>query len=148
MTFNQSIASANYTAANLLTACATNAGALDFSATSKTLTVEDSAIVSQDYSVDASPTFAGATFTQVVAGIDPTASNHLATKEYVDSAISFINDFFLTDDASTGGYFDAAESPTGAATGTLTTTGLTEGDDKALDGFITASCFPGVPALI
>ena len=102
----------------------------------------------QDIHTGASPTFAGGTFTQVVTGIDPVASNHLATKEYVDSAISFINDFFLTDDASTGGYFDAAESPTGAAVGTLTTTGLTEGDGKALDGFITPSGFPGVTTLM
>jgi len=57
VTFNQSIVSANYTAANLLTACATNAGALDFSAASKTLTVENNAIVSQDYSVDGTPQF-------------------------------------------------------------------------------------------
>jgi len=58
-TFAGSIISANYKATNKLTACATNAGALDFSAASKTLTVEDSAVVSQDYSSDASPTFAG-----------------------------------------------------------------------------------------
>ncbi|KKM07308.1 hypothetical protein LCGC14_1675630, partial [marine sediment metagenome] len=102
----------------------------------------------QNIHTGASPTFAGGTFTQVVTGIDPVNSNHLATKEYVDSAISFINDFFLTDDASTGGYFDAAESPTGAAVGTLTTTGLTEGDGKALDGFITPSGFPGVTTLM
>ncbi len=102
----------------------------------------------QDIHSRASPTFAGGTFTGTVAGIDPTASNHLATKEYVDSAISFINDFFLTDDASIGGYFDAAESPTGAATGTVTTEGLTEGDDKPLDGFVTESGFPGVTTLM
>ena len=65
VTFNQSIASANYTASNLLTACATNAGALDFSAASKTLTVENNAIVSQDYSVDATPTFAGLTLSSI-----------------------------------------------------------------------------------
>jgi len=59
VTFTQSITSANYTAANLLTVCTTNAGAIDFSAASKTLTVEDDAIVSQDYSTDAAPTFAG-----------------------------------------------------------------------------------------
>jgi len=58
LTVTGSIAAANYTAANILTACATNAGALDFSAASKTLTVEDDAVVSQDYSSDASPTFA------------------------------------------------------------------------------------------
>ena len=59
VTFSQAIASANFAATNKLTACATNAGALDFSAAAKTLTVEDSAIVSQDYSSDASPTFGG-----------------------------------------------------------------------------------------
>jgi len=53
------ITASNYTAANLLTACATNAGALNFSAAGKTLTVEDDAIVSQDYSSDAIPQFAG-----------------------------------------------------------------------------------------
>jgi streptogramin lyase len=58
VTFGGAITSANYTAANLLTACATNAGALDFSAASKTLTVEDNAVVNQDYSSDASPSFA------------------------------------------------------------------------------------------
>jgi len=57
VTFNQSIASANYGATNKLTACATNAGALDFSAASKTLTVEDDAVVDQDLTSDASPTF-------------------------------------------------------------------------------------------
>ena len=58
VTFSQSIASANYGAANKLTACATNAGALDFSAASKTLTVENNTVVSQDYSTDGSVKFA------------------------------------------------------------------------------------------
>jgi len=40
VTFNQSIAAANYTAANLLTACATSAGGLDFSS-AVTLTVAE-----------------------------------------------------------------------------------------------------------
>ncbi len=52
------ITAANYTAVNLLTACATNAGELDFTAASKKLDVEGNAVVSQDYSSDASPTFA------------------------------------------------------------------------------------------
>lgn len=39
------LTASNYTAANLLTACATNAGALDFSAASKTLTVADNVTV-------------------------------------------------------------------------------------------------------
>ena len=57
--FGGAIAATNYAAANLLTACATNAGALDFSAASKSLTVENTAVVSQDYSSDASPQFTG-----------------------------------------------------------------------------------------
>ncbi len=41
VTFSRTIAASNYGAANKLTACATNAGALDFSAASKTLTVDE-----------------------------------------------------------------------------------------------------------
>jgi hypothetical protein len=63
VTFNQNIAAANYAAANLLTAAATNAGELDFTSASKKLDVEDNAVVSQDYSSDASPTWAGVTLT-------------------------------------------------------------------------------------
>jgi len=54
-----SVQFANFEASNKLTACATNAGALDFSAASKILTIENNAIVSQDYSSDALPTFGG-----------------------------------------------------------------------------------------
>jgi len=59
ITASGALSASNYGATNKLTACATNAGALDYSAASKTLTVEDDAVVSQDYSSDASPTFAG-----------------------------------------------------------------------------------------
>jgi len=55
------VASANYGATNKLTTCTTNAGALDYSAASKTLTVEDDATVSQDMTSDASPSFTGLT---------------------------------------------------------------------------------------
>ncbi|MFX0184094.1 MAG: hypothetical protein ACFE95_13510, partial [Candidatus Hodarchaeota archaeon] len=47
-TFDANFTSSNYTAVNLLTACATNAGALDFSAGSKTLTVADNATIGLD----------------------------------------------------------------------------------------------------
>ena len=86
VTFSQSIASANFEATNKLTACATNAGALDFSAASKTLTVEDNATVSQDYSSDASPTFAGLDLTGITDGYVP----------YV-SAAGFANGVIYTD---------------------------------------------------
>ena len=52
VTFNQSIVSANYTAANLLTACATNAGALDFSSSSLTLTVAGTATINAGTHLD------------------------------------------------------------------------------------------------
>jgi hypothetical protein len=68
VTFNQSIAAANYAASNLLTAAATNAGEIDFTAASKKLDVEDNAVVDQDYSSDASPIWAGATIDSIVFG--------------------------------------------------------------------------------
>ncbi len=52
-------------AANLLTACTSNAGTLDFSAAAKTLTVEDDAVVSQDYSTDADVVFAKVTTAEI-----------------------------------------------------------------------------------
>jgi len=56
---NGIITAGNYTAVYRLTACATYAGELDFTAADKKLDVEDNAVVSQDYSVDAGPTFGG-----------------------------------------------------------------------------------------
>lgn len=53
------LTAANYTAAALLTACASNAGEIDFTGASKKLDVENNAVVSQDYSSDASPQFLG-----------------------------------------------------------------------------------------
>ena len=91
VTFNQSIASANYGATNKLTACATNAGALDFSAASKTLTVDGDAVVSQDYSSDASPTFAGLDLTGITDGRVP----------YI-SAAGFTNSGLTSDGTSIG----------------------------------------------
>lgn len=67
MNISGALTATNYIAANLLTACASNAGELNFSAASKTLTVEDNSTVSQDYSSDASPTFAGLTLSGIVA---------------------------------------------------------------------------------
>lgn len=67
VTFNQSVAAANYAAANLLTAAATNAGELDFTSASKKLDVEGNAVVDQDYSSDASPTFAGLNLSTVAS---------------------------------------------------------------------------------
>lgn len=51
----------------------TNAGTLNFTAESKTLSVEDTAVVSQDYSSDATPTFAGI----IVDSIDVTGEADL-----------------------------------------------------------------------
>lgn len=89
-------------------------------------------------------------FTGVVGGIDPTASNHLATKEYIDMRSSSIQNYFLTDDAADIGgiYFVAGELPTGAAEGTLTTAGLGAGDGQALSNFATISTLPGVDSLL
>ncbi|KKM74270.1 hypothetical protein LCGC14_1402030 [marine sediment metagenome] len=88
-------------------------------------------------------------FSGVVVGVDPTASNHLATKEYVDSAIAFIENYFLIDTASdiAGIYYVASET-VGGGGGTLPTLGLGTGDGQALVNFATLSTLPGVNTLL
>ena len=91
------------------------------------------------------------TFDTVAIGVLPTASNHLATKEYVDQAIDFVVDYYFSDvaDAIGGIYYVAYSAPTGEAEGTITTAGLTEADDQPLCDFITEAGLPGtnvVPA--
>lgn len=85
-------------------------------------------------------------FTGVVGGVDPTASNHLATKEYVDQAVSFIQDFFYNDDASDIGgiYFDMIEFPTGEGQSTFQTGPLGAGAGQALTNWATIAGVPGV----
>ena len=61
VTFSQSIASANYSAGNLLTAAATNAGEIDFTASNKKLDVEDNSVINQDVTTDATPEWAAIT---------------------------------------------------------------------------------------
>ncbi len=88
-------------------------------------------------------------FTGVVGGIDPTASNHLATKEYVDMSVSFIDDFYFNDDASDIGgiYYDMIDLPTGEGESSFTTVGLGTGDGQALVNWATVSGVPGVNTL-
>ncbi len=87
-------------------------------------------------------------FSGVVVGVDPTASNHLATKEYVDSAISFIEEFFLTDTASgIGSYFNMVDQYTGEAESSDPTGSITQTDGQALTEWITVVGVPGVTNL-
>lgn len=88
-------------------------------------------------------------FTGVVPGILPTASNHLATKEYVDSAIAFITEYFFNDTASDIGgiYSKMLDTPTGEGESTFTTAGLGQGDDQALENFATDAAIPGLAVL-
>ena len=87
-------------------------------------------------------------FSGVVVGVDPTASNHLATKEYVDSAISFIEEFFLTDTASgIGSYFNMVDQSTGEAESSDTTGSITQTDGQALTEWITVVGVPGITNL-
>lgn len=85
-------------------------------------------------------------FTGVVAGIGPTASNHLVTKEYVDSAISFIHTFQFNDTASdiVGNYSVMEEEATGEGESSFTFAGLGTGDDQPLENFATLVGVPGV----
>ena len=100
----------------------------------------------QNIHTGASPTFAGATFTQVVTGIYPTASAHLATKEYVDSAITFVEEYFFNDTASDIGgiYFEMLDTPTGEAESFFTSGSLSTGDDQGLFNWATIASVPGL----
>ncbi len=85
--------------------------------------------------------------TTTANGIFPTASSHLATKEYVDSAITFIEEYYFTDTVSDIGgiYFDMEDMPSGEAESTHTITTITNADDQPLVNFATVA---GVPGLI
>ncbi len=84
-------------------------------------------------------------FTGVVVGVDPVSSNQLATKEYVDSAISFIEEFFLADTASgVGSYFHMVDQHTGEAESSHATGSINQSDGQALSEWITVENVPGV----
>jgi len=108
--FDGSIAAANYTAANLLTACATNAGGLDFTAASKTLSIDETETIS-NYHTDAR----AATWL---------AANHETTYTHSDIAL---NTTHRGSNGSDHSYLDQAvtiaASPTFAG---LDLTGLTD----------------------
>jgi len=78
----------------------TNAGTLNFTAASKTLSVEDTAVVSQDYSSDASPSFAGLTLAN--AGVITFTDAVATTITHVDNTGLVINTELEVD-----GTFDA-----------------------------------------
>ncbi len=89
-------------------------------------------------------------FTGTVGGIDPVVSTDLATKEYVDTAINFIDDFFLNNTASDIGgiYYEANESPTGEAESSLSQGSITQTNAQPLYNFATLVSFPGVNTLV
>ncbi|KKL99729.1 hypothetical protein LCGC14_1811540, partial [marine sediment metagenome] len=74
---------------------------------------------------------------------------HLATKEYVDSAIHFIEDYFFNNTASSYGgiYYKMLDTPTGEAESTFQSGLLGEGDNQALFNFATDAGLPGVTVL-
>ncbi len=87
-------------------------------------------------------------FSGVVVGVDPTSSNHLATKEYVDSAISFIEEFFLTDTASgISSYFNMVDQSTGEVESSNSTGSITQSDGQPLAEWITLENIPGMTDL-
>jgi len=102
----------------------------------------------QNIHTGASPTFAGADFTEVVTGIIPTIGAHLATKEYVDLAIGASKDYFLSDsDDAIDNYHVLQETDTGEAESTLPSGSMDTGNNQLMFSFITASGVPGVTFL-
>ena len=87
-------------------------------------------------------------FSGVVVGVDPVNSNQLATKEYVDSAISFIQEFFLTDTASgIGSYFNMVDQHTGQPESSDSTGSISQDNGQALTEWITVASVPGITDL-
>ena len=88
-------------------------------------------------------------FSGVVVGVFPTASAHLVTKEYVDSAITFVEEYYFNDTVSNIGgiYFKMLDTPTGEGESTFTIAGLGTGDDQALTNFATDAGVPGLTFL-
>ena len=84
-------------------------------------------------------------FSGVIVGVDPTASNHLATKEYVDSSISFIEEFFFTNAASgIDGYFNMVDQHTGEDESSDSTEDIIQDTGQPLTEWITIVGVPGV----
>lgn len=88
-------------------------------------------------------------FQSVVTGIDPTLSQHLATKEYVDTAINVEIDFFLNNTLhDIGGiYYNMRNFESGEAESTFTIGPLGGGDGQALVNFANISGEPGTFSL-
>lgn len=108
-------------------------------------------IAPQDLQVTASPTFVGGTFSAVVTGVLPTASAHLATKEYVDLAVGARDTFFLSDTGSGVGDLNFAyQHETTDVESTAVNDGVDEeyGEGTHLhQGFITEAGQPGTTIL-
>jgi hypothetical protein len=85
-------------------------------------------------------------FSGVVVGVFPVNSNHLATKEYVDQAINFVQEYYLTNTASDIGgiYYDMVELSTGEAESTFDSASLDTGNGQAVANWATIAGQPGV----
>ncbi len=90
-------------------------------------------------------------FTGVVGGIDPTSASHLATKEYVDQTVNFIQDFYFNDtvsDIGGGSYYQMEELLTGEASSSFTNTAMGAGDGQSLVAmWVTEAGHPGTTFL-
>ncbi len=90
-------------------------------------------------------------FTGVVGGIDPTSASHLATKEYVDQTVNFIQDFYFNDtvsDIGGGSYYQMEELLTGKASSSFTNTAMGAGDGQSLVAmWVTEAGHPGTTFL-
>lgn len=86
-------------------------------------------------------------FTGPVGGVTPVASTDLATKEYVDLAVGFKLDYFLTNTASDiGGYYKLLDGDTGEAESTFTLS-LAGAGTHTIATFATEPGDPGVTSL-
>jgi len=114
------ITASNYTAANLLTACATNAGGLDFSAASKTLTVDETQTIGNLHTDARAATWLAANhettynhsnYNDAYSHVSANGSSH----SYIDQSVTSVST------PTFGGIVIAANGTVGQAAGPLMT---------------------------
>ena len=84
-----------------------------------------------------------------LSGSDPVSAQHFATKEYVDKSVTFVNNFYYNNTASSIGgiYYKMIEMPTGEAESSFSTAALGVSTGNAIVNFATDAGIPGVDTL-
>jgi len=136
---------ANLTVGNAVTLASTNAGTIDFGATSKTLTISETCTIDQNLAKASSPTFAGLTVVNAInefskdntlgGNSDTALPTEKAVKGYVDTTVGDYLDIATYDPtAISGDVFDMANMVEATNAKVLTSSERTKIGNSALSG--------------